>query len=244
VLADVDSSPQEIPSSFNTQMAHMLKTHLLDTTRGRIVTLLRGGGLTADDIAAKLDLTRSAIRVQITAMERDGVVMRVGKRPGTTRPFHVFELTAEVEQLLSNAYLPLLSHLVRVFADDLPPQQVDAILRRAGKSLASELSAGRRFTGNLGTRVAMASEMMNEQLGAMTHVESNGGYVIRGVGCPLAALTGKHPGVCGAMESLVSEVVGAPVHECCDRSQRPRCCFEIAVNEPPTGEKRNRAQNR
>lgn len=53
----------------------------------------------------------------------------------------------------------------------------------------------------------MASEMMNEQLGAMTHVEGNGGYVIRGVGCPLAALTGKHPGVCLAMESLVTEVV-------------------------------------
>jgi predicted ArsR family transcriptional regulator len=223
-------------------MAHMLKTQLLDTTRGRIVTLLRGGGLTADDIASKLGLTRSAIRVQITAMERDGVVMRVGKRPGTTRPSHVFELTAEVEQLLSNAYLPLLSHLVRVFADDLPAHQVDAILRRAGKSLASELSGGKRFTGNLGTRVAMASEMMNEQLGAMTHVERNGGYVIRGVGCPLAALTGKHPGVCGAMESLVTEVVGAPVHECCDRFERPRCCFEIAVNKPPTGERRLRAE--
>jgi hypothetical protein len=71
------------------------------------------------------------------------------------------------------------------------------------------------------------SEMMNEQLGAMTHVESNGAYRIRGVGCSLAALTGKHPGVCLAMESLVAEVVGMPVRECCDRSERPQCCFEI-----------------
>jgi hypothetical protein len=29
------------------------------------------------------------------------------------------------------------------------------------------------------------------------------------------------------MESLVSEIVGADAHECCDRSERPRCCFEI-----------------
>jgi hypothetical protein len=36
------------------------------------------------------------------------MVSRVGKRPGTTRPSHVFELTPEVEQLLSNAYIPLL----------------------------------------------------------------------------------------------------------------------------------------
>jgi predicted ArsR family transcriptional regulator len=205
----------------------MLKKQLLDSSRGRIVTLLRGGGLTADDIASKLGLTRSAIRAQITGMERDGVVRRAGQRRGTTRPSHVFELTPEVEQLLSSAYIPLLTQLVQVFTDGLPTHQLETMLRQAGKKLADELSRGKRPSGSLGSRVAMASEMMNEQLGAMTHVEGNGGYVIRGVGCPLAALTGKHRGVCLAMESLVAEVVGVPVRECCNRSERPHCCFEI-----------------
>ena len=205
----------------------MLKKQLLDSSRGRIVTLLRGGGLTADDIASKLGVTRSAIRAQITAMERDGVVRRAGQRPGTTRPSNVFELTTQVEQLLSSAYIPLLSQLMDVFADGLPADQLEAMLRKAGKKLADELSPGKRPTGNLALRVALASEMMNDQLGALTHVEGNGGYTIRGLGCPLSALTGKHPGVCLAMESLVAEVVGVPVRECCDRSERPQCCFEI-----------------
>jgi predicted ArsR family transcriptional regulator len=69
--------------------------------------------------------------------------------------------------------------------------------------------------------------MLNDHLGATTHVEGNGAIIIRGTGCPLAALTGKHRGVCLAMESLVTEIVGTPVHECCDRNSRPRCCFEI-----------------
>jgi predicted ArsR family transcriptional regulator len=205
----------------------MLKKQLLDSSRGRIVTLLRSGAATADDIASKLGLTRSAVRAQITGMERDGVVRRAGQRPGTTRPSHVFELTREVEQLLSSAYIPLLTQLIDVFADGVPSLQLETMLRQAGKKLADELSPRRRPSGHLSSRVAMASEMMNEQLGAITHVEANGGYVIRGVGCPLAALTGKHPGVCLAMESLVAEVVGAPVHECCDRSERPQCCFEV-----------------
>ena len=207
----------------------MLRKHLLDTTRGRIVTALQADASTADDIASKLVLTRSAVRVHLTAMERDGLVVRAGKRAGTTRPSQVYELTPEVEQLLSKAYVPLLTHLVRVFADDLTAHQVDSMLRRAGRSLANELSGGKRFSGNLGARVSAASQMLNEQLGALTHVEKNGSYVIRGVGCPLAALTGKHPGVCLAIESLVSEIVGTPVHECCDRSQRPRCCFEVGL---------------
>jgi predicted ArsR family transcriptional regulator len=210
----------------------MLKKQLLDSSRGRIVTLLRTGGLTADEIASKLALTRSAIRAQITGMERDGVVRRAGQRPGTTRPSHVFELTPEVEQLLSSAYIPLLTQLIDVFAEGLPARQLETMLRRVGRKLADELSQGRRPAGDLGARVAMLSNMMNEQLGAMTHVEANGGYVIRGVGCPLAAVTGKHPGVCLAMESLVAEIVGVPVHECCDRSGRPQCCFEIHGQGP------------
>ena len=205
----------------------MLRQQLLDTSRGRIVALLRAGGMATDDIAEKLGLTRSAVRAQIAAMERDGVVQRVGKRPGITRPFQVFELTPEIEQLLSKAYVPLLSQLVRVFASALPAEQMEALLRASGKGLADELSSGTRLPRALEARAAAISLMMNEHLGAMTHVETNGEIVIRGAGCPLAALTGKHPGVCVAMESFVAETVGTPVRECCEREQRPRCCFVI-----------------
>lgn len=205
----------------------MLTKQLLDTARGRIVTALQPGGMTVDDVATKLGLTTNAVRAQITAMERDGVVRRVGMRPGTTRPSHVFELTPEVEQLLSRAYIPLLTHLVRVFGTGLPAHQVKALLREAGRGLANELLAGKRRAGGLRSRVALASELMNEQLGAVTHVDEQKGYTIRGVACPLATVTGKHPAVCLAMESFVAVVVGTPVHECCDRMSRPRCCFQI-----------------
>jgi predicted ArsR family transcriptional regulator len=160
-------------------------------------------------------------------MERDGVVRRAGRRPGTTRPSHVFELTPEVEQLLSRAYIPLLTHLVRVFAAGVPRRQLDALMRDAGRGLADELVPLKGNGRSLRSRVLHASELLNEQLGAVTHVEENGGYVIRGALCPLAALTGKHPAVCLAMESLLTETIAAPVRECCDRSGRPRCCFEI-----------------
>jgi predicted ArsR family transcriptional regulator len=205
----------------------MLKQQLLDTTRGRIVTLLQREGLTVDNIASKLGLTSNAIRAQMTAMERDGVVRRSGRRPGTTRPSHVFELTPEVEQLLSQAYLPFLSQLVQVFANALPPAQVEKLMRTAGKGLANELPAAKRPNGSMKSRVSAASDLLNTHLGAVTHVEANGGYVIRGAGCPLAALTGKHPAVCFAMESLLTELVGVEVRQCCERAGRPNCCFEF-----------------
>ena len=165
----------------------------------------------------------------MTAMERDGVVRKAGKRPGTTRPSHVFELTLEVEQVLSKAYIPVLTHLVDVFAEELPGRQVKTLLRRTGKGLATQMSFVKTPPADLKTRAARASELMNEQFGALTHVKANGGISIVGAGCPLSAVTGKHPGVCLVMESFVSEFVGVPVKECCEREGRPRCCFELQI---------------
>ena len=219
-------------------MAERLRQQLLDTARGRVVAILRSGGLTAEDIASSLGLTRSAVRVHVAAMERDGVVRRVGKRPGTTRPSYVFELTPDVEQLLSKAYIPLLMHLVDVFADALSPEQAEDLLRRTGKRIAGEWMAGKRLRRGVRSRLAVVSAMMNEHLGAVTRVEANGAIRLRGVSCPLAALTGKHRGVCLAIESLVSEMIGATVHECCDRADRPRCCFVVGDNSTPASAER------
>jgi predicted ArsR family transcriptional regulator len=204
----------------------MLRKQLLDTSRGRLVSLLQQGGLTADDLASKLGVTTNAVREHLAGMERDGVVERTGQRRGTTRPSQVYELTADVEQLLSQAYIPFLTELVQVFTMGLPAERVDGLMRQVGEGLAEKL-APRKRPVDLRGRVTLASRLINEHLGAVTRVEENGSYVIRGAGCPLAALTGKHPSVCLAIESLVATVVRSPVHECCDRTGRPRCCIEI-----------------
>ena len=208
-------------------MSDLLRRRLLDTTRGRIVEALESGSSTADDLASRLGVSRSAIRVQLTAMERDGVVVRTGTRAGTTRPSNVFELTPESRQFLSKAYLPLLGELVSELETSLAPEQFQSLLRRAGKRLAHGLTGGKRPAGDLRSRVLKASELMNDHLGARTRLENNGVYAIVGSACPLAALTSTHPAVCLGVASWLSEVIDAPVKECCDRSGQPRCRFEI-----------------
>lgn len=210
----------------------MLSTQLLNSSRRRIVTLLRGGGLTADDLASQLGVTTNAVREHLAGMERDGLIQQTGQRPGTTRPSRVFELTPEVEQLLSQAYIPFLAEMVRVLASTLAADRLDILMRRVGQDLGDQL-VPRRRPASLRARVALASRLLNQHLGAVTRVEENGVLVIRGAGCPLAALTGKHPFVCHAIESLVTRVVDSPVHECCDRTGRPRCCFEIRSTARP-----------
>jgi DeoR family transcriptional regulator, suf operon transcriptional repressor len=206
----------------------MLRKQLLDSSsRGRMVAVLQRGPLTADEIAAALELTAAAVRAHIAGMQRDGIVRRAGRRPGTTRPSQVFELTPEVEQLLSGAYLPLLIELVRQSAARLKNRQFKELMRSTGRRLAATLPR----TGSdesLASRVAAVSALMNDQFGSTMRVErTNGHFTLKGYGCPLAALTGNHPAVCLAIESLIGEVLDANVKECCDRTERPQCCFHV-----------------
>jgi predicted ArsR family transcriptional regulator len=211
----------------------MLRKHLLDSARGRIVTLLQHGGLTVDEVASRLELTPNGVRAHLTAMERDGVVRRAGRRRGTTRPSSVFALTAEVQQILSGAYVPFLIQLVQLFEREWPDADVNRFLRKTGKNLAAEVRPTVRPTESLRSRVKAASDLLNDQLGAVTHVEENGHLIIRGATCPLAALTGTHPAICLAMESFVGELIGnAVVRECCERGERPRCCFDVSARAP------------
>ncbi len=53
--------------------------------------------------------------------------------------------------------------------------------------------------------------------------------MIRGYSCPLSAVASDHPEVCRMTETLLTELAGVPVRECCDRGDNPRCCFEAAL---------------
>ena len=208
----------------------MLGKQFFETSRGRIVSLLRREPLTVESLASQTGVTTNAVRALLTAMERDGLVRRAGKRHrGATRPSHLFELAPEVQQLLSRAYVPLLTNLLHVMTKRETPAQVNTIMRQTGRALAAELARPMRAAEpSLSARAVSVSELLNAELGAITEVvREDGGLVIRGAGCPLSALTGKHRAVCLAIESVVKEIVGAPVRECCDRTDRPRCCFHV-----------------
>jgi predicted ArsR family transcriptional regulator len=86
-------------------------------------------------------------------------------------------------------------------------------------------------TGGTRARLEAAAGVLNELGGLAELEEQDGTVVIQGYSCPLAAVTPDHPEVCRMAEALVAEVAGVQVHERCDRSERPRCCFEVASAE-------------
>jgi predicted ArsR family transcriptional regulator len=204
----------------------MPKSGPMKDTRTQIVNLLRQSGLTANELAARLGLTHNAVRGHLAGLQQEGLIRGAGWQRGASRPAMIYEMVPEADAVFSKAYIPFVAQLVRVLRERVRPEELDEIMRAVGQRLAAEWP---RVSGELSQRVEAASALL-EELGALNQVEShNGGYVIRGHGCLLSAAVHGRPEVCRAMESLLTKLIEAPVRECCQRGERPRCCFEIAA---------------
>jgi predicted ArsR family transcriptional regulator len=198
---------------------------LMETTRGRIVTLLREGDRTVEELAGALGLTDNAIRAHLVSLERDGLVQQGERRGGRVgKPATIYRISPQVDLLLSKAYLPLLTGLLEALGARVPADQLRGLLQEAGNRMASGVEQPR---GDLERRVNAASELLN-RLGGLSSVErKEGAFVIRSRGCPVAAAVRERPEVCEALVSLLADLTGAQVQSCCQRGDRPSCCFEV-----------------
>jgi predicted ArsR family transcriptional regulator len=199
-----------------------------ESTRGRVVALLRRGERSVEELAASLGLTDNAVRAQLATLERDGVVQTVGiRRDGAVgKPATMYGVAADSSALFSTAYAPVLAALLAELGTRLSARELKAILRGTGRRLAPGLPKGATFDER-----ARASAAWLAGLGADAElVRTSDGYEIRGFGCPLADAVSTCPATCTAMEALLSDVTDTTVRERCDRASRPRCRFLIPSN--------------
>ena len=193
-------------------------------TRAKIVELLRRGSRSVKELAAELGTTQNAVRAQLAALMEAGLVREAGLQRGVTRPMMRYEFVPRAESALSRLYVPFVAHLLRALGEKLTYDEMDALMRGVGRSLASDIPP---LQGSLRQRVGAANELLVE-LGAITDVTRAGkGYVIRGHGCLLSEAVHGRPEVCRSIESLLHQLLDVPIKECCEHGERPKCCFQV-----------------
>lgn len=200
---------------------------LLSSTRGQIIAMLRRSTATAGELAAALGLTDNAVRTHLAAMERDGLVeQRRGPVRGVGKPAQLYALTSAADALLPKAYAPVLGVLLQTLGERMGRDELAELLREVGRRAAG----GRDRQGaDVRMRIEAAYGVLGE-MGGVAEIEEGDDVVrIRGFSCPLAALVPDHPEVCQLAEAMLTEIVGIPVHEHCEKGDRPRCCFEIPL---------------
>jgi predicted ArsR family transcriptional regulator len=194
------------------------------STRGQIITLLRRSGRTVDELGQALDLTHTAVRAHLAALERDGLVQQRSERRGSGKPSSVYDLMPAAEYLFPKSYDQLLDQLLDVFGEHLPADEVETVMREVGRRMAAQWKIP---PGELRVRLEAGAEVLNELGGLMEQGTEGESLCIRGYRCPFAAVVQEHPAVCDLAETLLSELVGVPMQERCERTGLVPCRFVV-----------------
>jgi len=205
-----------------------LGERFFESTRGRIVTLLRGKTRTVNELAEELAMTDNAVRSHLLTLERDGLIRQGGVQRGRRKPHYAYELTPEAEHLFPKSYDVLLNVFLSVIKERLAPDELGEVLREVGRKAAPDTVITLAGNSDISARVEKAAEVLEALGGAPRLEKEEDRIIIQSASCPFGAAVEVHPEVCRVAETLVAQITGGRVREKCDKtSVPPRCSFEI-----------------
>lgn len=105
-----------------------------------LLALKKAGEARAEDLAATLGVTVSAVRQQLDALQAEGLVTYREERGSRGRPKHHYLLTREAEGFFPKAYGGLTNELLG-YVTDADPTLVDAIFERRRERRTVEAQA-------------------------------------------------------------------------------------------------------
>jgi predicted ArsR family transcriptional regulator len=204
----------------------------LGETKQRILALLRRRPRTIPELAAELGLSPNAVRLHLVALERDGLVAPCGWRPTARRPAATYAPTLAADQLLPKPYAAVLSKLLQTIRDEHGSDGLIRLLGEVGEHLGREQAP--RVAGLADRARVEAIAGVLTDLGGIVEVEErNGGWLLVGYSCPLAAVAVDHAEVCTLARVLIATLLGRDtVRACCERGSKPRCRFAIERTGP------------
>jgi predicted ArsR family transcriptional regulator len=201
----------------------------LPPARLAVLDAVRRGDHTVNAIAASLSITDNAVRLHLSALERDGHLRRGGvRRSGQAgQPAAEYELTGDGETALSTAYPPALTALVSALGARLDPRAMRALFVDAGRRLAEGVPS--QATGSVADRAGACATLIESLGGSASVTTTRGHATVVGAGCPLAGAVRREPATCALVEALLERHAGLRVVQRCQHGEHPSCRFELSA---------------
>ncbi len=187
----------------------------MQATRERILNILKERGqATVQELSSTLDLTTVTIRHHLDTLRREKLVAapEVLHRKAPGRPQHVYRLTEEASDFFPKRYETLTDMILAELREHLSEEEVENLMARIGKRIASEvrIPTGASFE----ERVVVAVEFMDLR-GYMAHWErdDDGQYLVHVANCPYEGVARRHSEVCKIDHTLLTELLGPRLAE-------------------------------
>ena len=185
----------------------------LDTRSALLDALLENKqhGLTLEQLATHLGVSRNAVRQHVTALERDGLVTAQGMRAGSRRPSRTYGLTESGAEEFPRRYDLLALSLLEALRDTVGDETTETVLNALVDKVAARwLPALERLEP--GTRAAEVVQLMNK-LGYHARGVTGAGSAsgIEAVNCVYHRVARETRIVCRFDERLLSRLLGETV---------------------------------
>ncbi len=184
--------------------------------------LRQPAGMSIDDLAQVLSITRTAVRQHLAALERDGLVERGDTRPTGRRPEQLHRLSEQGRELFARQYPLLANLLIGEVAGLLGQDALRALMRELGRKLAADLE--HEVVGE----PRIVEHMNAAGYEAEVFFRSTGEAQIVAHNCVFHDLAKAHPLVCELDLALIGALGGAEVsHEECMLRGGQVCRFAL-----------------
>ncbi|BAU74261.1 helix-turn-helix transcriptional regulator [Metapseudomonas furukawaii] len=188
--------------------------------------LYQAGGMSIDELANHLSVTRTAIRQHLATLERDGLILRGETRPTGRRPEQLYVLSPRGRELFPRQYQLLADLLIGEVAALIGREALLHMMRGLGRRLAAEME--RQVVDE--TRIA--SHMNQAGYEAEVFFRSSGTPEIVAHNCVFHHLAATHPEVCELDLALIGTLGGGEVeHLECMVRQGQVCRFRLKRSE-------------
>jgi predicted ArsR family transcriptional regulator len=197
--------------------------------RREILTALRQGGpASPDQLAARLGASRTGVLQQLRALESANLVDRQTVRHGVGRPRHLYDITADAQDLFPTNYdglaAGLLAAVGAVGGETLIEEVFQARRRQLSERIRARFSARLEDGAPLEERVRELAVLQDEQ-GYLCRAEVDGdGVVLREHNCAIYHVAMGLTAACEAELQLFRDVLDADVVRETHIAAGDRCC--------------------
>ena len=197
--------------------------------RDLLLRLRLDGPSSPDQLAERIGASRTGVLQQLRALEAANLVSRQTVRHGVGRPRHLYDVTADAQDLFPSNYdglaLGLLAAIESVGGDDLLDQVFAARRRQLGD----------RVRGQMAERVDPEAPLL-ERVRELAVIQGDQGYLadatlgpdgtirLREHNCAIYHIAAGSPAACQAELELFSEILGADVVREQHIASGDRCC--------------------
>lgn len=208
-----------------------LMTTPIGSRQEQIMTLLlnSAGGMSIDEMAAKMDISRNAVKQHLVGLEKLQWVKEAALNSTGGRPARSYRLTEQGLNRFPKQYAWFCNLLLDDLAAELSTEALEKMMWNMGVKLAQSLAP--QFSHKNTRQKLLALVELMQSLGYHAELEQAEGLPsIKAVNCVYHDLAQQHPELCHFDQALISTLLEKPIRQTqCMAKQDCACRFNLEL---------------